>query len=65
MYHYLTASVLVSRMMMENVSKLLLSKVKQDILIVFNAREILISEIEDMQKCNKACAGLLTFSFNG
>ena len=33
--------------MMENVTKVLLSKVKQDILIVFHAREILIPEIQE------------------
>ena len=50
--------------MMENVSKPLLCEVKQDILIVFHAREIPIPEIEDRNVANNASAGLLTFIKN-
>ena len=48
--------------MTENVSNLSLHKVKQDILIVFHAREILIPENRSNASVNQA--GLLTFINN-
>ena len=52
----------ISRMMTENVSNLSLHKVKQDILIVFYAREILIPENRSNASVNQA--GLLTLINN-
>ena len=50
--------------MTENVSNLSLHKVKQDILIVFPAREILIPENSNNLKASVNQAGLLTFINN-
>ena len=50
--------------MAENVSNLSLHKVKQDILIVFHAREILIPENSNNLKPSVNQAGLLTFINN-